>query len=196
MIACTPVGLAVGAGAVVATAAAEERGLDGAATDAVIRAGIVERYLSEDSGLLRHVGVTVFERRVLLTGVVADTSARARAVALARTPEDVADVIDEITVRPDGAALLDEARDALIANEIRTHLTFDGKVRAINYSVAVVNRTVYLMGVAASPAELRRVLDWCRSTDYVRRVVSHVLLRDDPRRLSPREPASSQGGSA
>jgi hypothetical protein len=40
------------------------------------------------------------------------------------------------------------------------------------------------MGVAASQAELDRVVGHAKNISYVRRVVSYVLLLDDPKRSS------------
>jgi hypothetical protein len=42
--------------------------------------------------------------------------------------------------------------------------------------------------VEQNQAELDKVLDIARNVRYVRRVVSHVLLKDDPRRF--REPTA------
>ena len=46
----------------------------------------------------------------------------------------------------------------------------------INYSVDVVNQTVYIMGVARSEAELQRVLGTARDITYVRQVVEFVRV--------------------
>lgn len=185
--ACTPTGIAIGAGATVATAAQEERGLDGNALDVLIEGGIATRFFEENERLLTAIEVTVFERRVLLMGVVEDQALADAAVRLAWRSPDVVEVLNEIVVRDGGADTVDTARDALIASELRSQLLFDGKIRSINYSIDVVDRTVYVMGVARDRAELQRVLGWARNTDYVRRVVNHALLRDDPRRAAPGE---------
>lgn len=184
--ACTPIGVAATAGAVTATAAQEERGLDGAARDTVIRAAINKAWLDHDHRLLINTGLIVHERRVMLTGVLDSQEAVDAAVRLAWQADGVVDVINELQVRP-GRDLGDRTRDALIANEISRKLLFDSGIRSINYAVDVVERTVYVMGVAQNQMELDRVLSWARHTDYVRRVVSHVRLKSDPARVGPRE---------
>jgi hypothetical protein len=65
---------------------------------------------------------------------------------------------------------------------------FDRDIRAINYSVDCIRSTVYLMGVARTPAELQRVIDHVRDVPYVRAVVNHVRVRTDPLPSIPENP--------
>ena len=53
---------------------------------------------------------------------------------------------------------------------------------SINYSVETVNGTVYLLGIAQDEAELVRVIEHARGIEDVKQVVSHVVVKDDPRR--------------
>ena len=68
---------------------------------------------------------------------------------------------------------------------LRTRLLTDSGVWHLNYTVKTQSRVVYLMGVADSPQELLLVVDHARSVPNVERVVSHVLYRNDPRRIAP-----------
>jgi osmotically-inducible protein OsmY len=61
---------------------------------------------------------------------------------------------------------------------------FDGHVKNINYTVDVVNGVVYLMGIAQSQDELDRVVAHARDIGNVKRVVSHIVLKNDPHRQS------------
>ena len=95
----------------------------------------------------------------------------------------VREVINEIEVN-DSSSLGNAARDSWIATELEATLLLDKQVSSTNYSVETVNQEVYLMGVAASQAELDRVIGHAKDIAYVRRVVSYVLLVDDPARTS------------
>ncbi|MEK9660567.1 MAG: BON domain-containing protein, partial [Alphaproteobacteria bacterium] len=55
-------------------------------------------------------------------------------------------------------------------------------VQAINYSIRVVDGTVFLLGIAQDQAELDRVINTARALPGIRHIVSHVILKDDPRR--------------
>ena len=61
-------------------------------------------------------------------------------------------------------------------------MTVDTRIQAINYSIETSGGVIYLLGIAQSAAELARVQNHARNIRYVRRVVSHVILKDDPRR--------------
>lgn len=168
-------GVVVGTGAAVGTAAYSERGVDGAARDVRTATSIRAKFLDFDQNLSINIGVEVYDGRVLLTGVAADEQMRADAVRLAWSAAGVKEVLNEIQLAGGGAVEL--ARDSWITAQLKTKMTFDQEIMAVNYSVETVNRTIYLIGLAQSPAELDRVIAHARTIDYVRDVVSHVSIK-------------------
>lgn len=176
--------MAISAGASVATTASEERGLDGAATDALIDGNVRGAVAHAGHSPWSGVGISVRERRVLLTGRVAtDKDHDAIILATAHTAM-VGEILDAITVGGE-SDFSDQARDELIGRDLANDLLFDAVIKSINYDVTVNNRIVYLMGVAQSPDEVSRVMAYARNTAYVKKVVPLVLMQADPRRLSP-----------
>jgi osmotically-inducible protein OsmY len=129
------------------------------------------------------VNLQVEEGRVLLSGNVRLPEQRVEAVRLAWQAPGVREVINEINV-DDTSGLGNYARDTWITTELEATLLLDNAVSSIDYSVETVNQVIYLMGVAQSQAELDRVIGHAKEISYVRRVVSYVLLVDDPRRHS------------
>lgn len=188
--ACSPVGMAIGAGAAVVNSASEERGLDGTATDGIIDASARDRLTDLGHGLLSGIGVTVRERRVLLTGQVPSQADHQAVIEAVRTIPDVAEVLDALAISAD-EGLADAARDQWIAQDLSNDLLFDAVIKSVNYAVVSNDRVIYLIGVAQDNDELDRTLRYARNTAYVRGVVSLVRLRDDPRRLSPRAEVAS-----
>jgi osmotically-inducible protein OsmY len=182
--ACDPVtGAVVGAGAEVGVAAGEERGIGGAFNDTKIQSEIDGFYLNQGVDMFRDITVTVNEGRVDLTGKVKTPEERVEAVRLAWQASGVRQVLDDIVVT-DQSGFIDYARDVRIANTLRYQLLMDGGVRNINYSVDVVNATVYLMGIAQDQDELDRVIAHARDIGGVRKVVNNVILKTDPSRKS------------
>lgn len=171
------VGLAVGAGATAGTAAMQDRGLGGAIDDTVIHSKITSAYFANDVKF-KLIAVKVHEGRVLLTGTVPKPEDRIDAVRHAWKVNGVQTVINEITVTDD-SGVLDLARDKWVTAQLRLKITFDGKIKAINYAIDTVNGTVYLMGVAQNEQELALVRNHARGIEYVRRVVSHVRIKRD-----------------
>lgn len=185
---CTPVGAAIGAGAMVGTAVAEERGLDGTARDVEIKLTLLKRY-DDRNVLFRGIAATVMEGRVLLTGQITDAAVLDEAVRIAWRVDGVREVINEVvlTDRPEPGT---DLRDALIEADLRQALMFDTSVLAINYAVEVEDGIVYLLGIAQSETERRRAVAHARATNYVRRVVDHTILKTDPRRAVAPPPAA------
>lgn len=174
-------GLIVGGAATTATAASQERGLDGAIVDARIQTEINHGWLQKNNDLFRALSSFVYEGRVLLTGLVKSEDARATAIAMAWKVRGVKEVINEIIVDPSGKTG-SYARDTWIVAQIKSKLLFDSKIISINYSVESVRYTVYLFGVAQNKQELDSVINIARNVQYVERVVNHVLLKTDQRR--------------
>ncbi|MBI3452793.1 MAG: BON domain-containing protein [Rhodospirillales bacterium] len=178
------VGAAVGAGATAGVAAVQERGIKGAVSDTAIRAEINHYWLQKDQALLGDMNLQIHEGRVLVTGSTKDADLRAEAITLAWKAKGVREVINEVEISSEGG-IVNYARDTAISAELRTRLLFAKEVQSVNYSIETVNGVVYLIGVAQHQEELDRVLNIARNIANVRRVVSHVLMKDDPRRFTP-----------
>jgi osmotically-inducible protein OsmY len=181
---------AVGAGAVAGTSAMQDRGIKGAAYDTGIRAEINHAWLEKDHKMWMSLNLQVYEGRVLVSGTVPNEDMRADAVELAWKPKNVREVINEVQVTAEGG-VVNYARDTAISTELNGRLLFAKNVQSVNYSTEVVNGTIYLLGVAQTQSELDRVVDIARNISNVKRVVSHVILKDDPRRFAP--PGGSGG---
>jgi len=170
------VGAFIGAGATVGVAAYQERGIEGVARDTKLATQIRAAYLETDATLATNIGIEVYERRALLTGLVENEDLRANALRLAWAIDGIKDVLNEIQIREE-EGLIEFAYDSWISAQLQTKLTFDADILAINYSIETVNAVIYLIGIAQDQAELDRVLAHARSIDRVRRVISHVRLK-------------------
>lgn len=176
--ALSPFGLALTAGSATGRMALQDRGFGQGVSDNAIALAINDAWLKADPAIFRLVDTSVHEGRVLLTGVVKYPETRIEAVRLAWTVDGVRAVINEIIV-DDTRSLFDAPMDAWISARLRAALVFASDVNAVNFAVDVVNRTVFLMGIARTQDELDRVLDTARGIGGVRQVVSHVRLRSE-----------------
>ncbi|WP_298679305.1 BON domain-containing protein [uncultured Magnetospirillum sp.] len=175
------VGMVIGAGATAGVAASEERGIEGAAEDAKIRAEINEAWFRKNVDMFSKVTLAISEGRVLLTGLVPTEQVREDAVNLTWQVAGVREVYNEILVQ-DSSGFIDGARDVRIQQEIKSRMLFDKEISNINYTVDVTNGTVYLLGIAQSDTELNRVIGHAREVSAVKNVISYVRLKTDPRR--------------
>lgn len=182
LAACSPATTGANAGASAGVTLLEERGLAATYGDAKIRTQINYLWFNHDVEMYRKVGLTIYEGRVMLTGIVSSEKMHQDAVRLTLEASGVREILDEIQIVTEGQGALDQGRDVLIAQKMKYRLLTDKLVTNINYSVDVVGATIYLMGIAQDDAELARVLAHARDITGVKEVVSHVLLKNDPRR--------------
>ena len=180
---CSAPAMLVTGGATAGVAVSQERGPTAAIDDNAIAAGINERWLSYDWRIFRDVSTSVSEGRVMLTGKVVRQEDKDAAAKLTWQVADVRQVYNEIEVTGDGG-IVDYTRDTWISTQLKSDLTFDEKVREINYDIVTVGGIIYLLGIAQNQDEINRVMEYARNLRYVRGVVSHVLLKDDPNRYS------------
>lgn len=180
---CTAVGLAVGAAATAGVSVAQERTTRQALTDTEIRVTINNSLLNADRELFVDVSTEVVEGRVLLTGNVNRPEDRVKAAEVVWATPDVVELINELEVGG-GGGVQGYAEDVWISTQLRTSLLGDVDVNAINYTIETINQTVHLIGVARNEAELTRVVEIASRVPGVKKVVSHVLTKNDERRVT------------
>ncbi|MEZ5690087.1 MAG: BON domain-containing protein [Rickettsiales bacterium] len=181
--ACVP--LMIGGATEGAMVVAQERSVGNAIDDTAITFQIKNLYANKDyADLLANVEIKTIEGRVLLTGNVDKPNSQIEAVNLAWRVEGVKEVINEIQIN-DQSGFINYAKDVWISTQVRTRLLFGKNIRDVNYSVITVNQVVYLMGIAQNQEELNRVTNLVSTTDSVKKVVSYVRFKDDPRRGYP-----------
>lgn len=175
--ACSPVGMAIGAGATVAVKASQERGLVTAVGDDLLWTEINAAWLAADPEMFQKLMLQVHEGRALVTGMVQQPEMRVAAIRIAWQVEGVKEVINEI-----GVAETDDLggnlQDLMIVQALKGKLLIDKAVRSVNYSIESVRGTIYLMGIAQDETELKRVIDHARDIAYVKHVVSYVRIKD------------------
>ena len=175
-------GVLVAGGASAVSAATQERGFAGTISDTAIRADINRLWLTHGDGeVFFSTTLSVIEGRVLLAGHVRGPRARVDAVRLAWQAQGVREVINEIRIARD-RGIAGYSRDTWITATLRSRLLLDRDIASVNYTIDTVGKIVYLMGIAQDAAEFARVKAHARDVSYVRRVVSYVVLKNDPKR--------------
>lgn len=182
LTACTPLGAVVGAGATAGTAVVQERGAVQVARDTGTQLAINKALIDKSPELFRRVSSIVIEGRVLLTGVVLSQDDRDEATRIAYTVDSVREVINELMIGPE-SAMATLVSDSRLTAALRSRILGDGKIVDINYNIETVHGVVYFMGIAQDQAEIERIISYARGIGGVRRVVSHAITKDDPRRL-------------
>ena len=175
---CAPAVLGVGTAAVAASST--EKGLSTSVSDGLIFTKIQDNFLQTDASLPTVVDVTVNDGAVLLTGKVKTPEEKVLATKLTWEVRGVREVMNEIQVT-DKSSIKDIAKDLAASAQLRGKLIADSGVSSLNFSIDVVNGTVYLSGVAADAEEMNRVVSHARDLRFAQQVVNYITLRTDQR---------------
>ena len=175
---CAPAVIGVGTAAVAASST--EKGLSTSVTDGLIFTKIQDNFLQTDASLPTVVDVTVNDGAVLLTGKVKTPEEKVLATKLTWEVRGVREVVNEIQVI-DKSSIKDIAKDLAASAQLRGKLIADNSVSSLNFSIDVVNGTVYLSGVAADAEEMNRVVSHARELRFAQQVVNYITLRTDQR---------------
>jgi osmotically-inducible protein OsmY len=165
LTACVPIVVgAVGAGVYGVT----DRRSIGAQTDDKVISVRVDKRISEAMSDRAHVNVNSFNRKVLLTGEVPDQAAKDRAIAIAKSVDNVASVVSDLEI---GGMTPSTSRnnDAYITGKVKTDLLAN-KIPPNTVSVVTEKRVVYLMG-RVTEAEGDRAAEAARGVSDVAQVV-------------------------
>ena len=175
---CAPAMIGVGTAAVAASST--EKGLSTSVADGLIFTKIQDNFLQTDASLPTVVDVTVNDGAVLLTGKVKTPEEKVLATKLTWEVRGVREVVNEIQVI-DKSSIKDIAKDLAASAQLRGKLIADNSVSSLNFSIDVVNGTVYLSGVAADAEEMNRVVSHARELRFAQQVVNYITLRTDQR---------------
>ncbi len=169
-----------GVGAAAVAAGSTEKGLGTSISDSVIKAKISDDFLHTDISLFSGVSISVNEGSVLLTGNVEKPEQRVQATQISWNARGVIEVINEIDVT-DKSSLKDFAKDLAAAAQLRAKLIGDQNISSINFSVDVVNGTVFLTGIASTEDEMQAVVSHARELRFAQEVVNYIRINDDDR---------------
>ena len=175
---CAPAVVGVGTAAVAASST--EKGITTSVSDGLVFTKIQDNFLKTDATLSQFVDVNVNDGAVLLTGKVKTPEEKVLATKLTWEVRGVREVVNEIQVI-DKSSIKDVAKDLAASAQLRGKLIADNSVSSLNFSIDVVNGTVYLSGVAADAEEMNRVVSHARELRFAQQVVNYITLRTDQR---------------
>lgn len=170
----------IGVGTAAVAASTTEKGLSTSVADTQIHAKLTDRFVKTDFSLVTAVDITVNDGAVLMTGKVKTPEEKIVATRLAWEIFGVREVVNELQVT-DTSSIKDIAKDLAASATLRTKLITDGNISSLNFSIDVVNGTVYLSGVAANAEEMNRVVAHARDIRFTQQVVNYITLQSDKR---------------
>ena len=175
---CAPAVVGVGTAAVAASST--EKGFSTSVSDSVIFAKITDKFIQEDASLITSVDLSVNDGAVLLTGKVKNFEKKMLITRLSWEVKGVKEVINEVQVSS-RVSIKDVAKDVAASAQLRASLISDPDISSLNYSIDVVNGTIYLAGVASDENERNRVVSHAQLTRFTKKVVNYIILSTDKR---------------
>lgn len=195
--ACVPAAI-TGAGSA-AIAMSKDRTTDSMFTDLKIANSIKMNFIKRDfNNLYAKINVEVFNARVMLTGYLDNSTDKEQALDIVRENSDILEIIDELQVVNRRVAFnaAQYTKDSLITTQIKAKIFREKKIKARNYIIVTYQDVVYMLGVAASTAELEEVANIAANINGVRKVVSHVKISDNAESYTSNIPHSDNSDSA
>ena len=174
----------VGGAASVGLASVQERSIKDAAIDLKLEIQIQEKlFRANTEELFVNVDVILLEQRAMLIGNVESQELRDLASKIAwEVSPKIKNVINEITVGKN-PTLLSQAKDARISLSLSGLLLGDAKISDINFTHSVSKQVIFLIGIAKDDEELNKVVNHARSVKGVKKVISHLMLINDKKRI-------------
>ena len=173
-------GAVIGVGSAAVAASTTEKGISTSVSDGVIFTKLHDKFIHTDASLSTVVDVTVNDGAVLLTGKVKTPDEKVLATKLAWEIKGVREVVNETQVT-DKSSIKDVAKDLAASAQLRGKLIGDPNISSLNYSIDVVNGTVYLSGVASNVSEMNKVVTHARELRFAQQVVNYIIIESDKR---------------
>ncbi|MCG7399709.1 MULTISPECIES: BON domain-containing protein [Caballeronia] len=181
----------VGAAAGGTLIATDRRTLGAQTEDREIQVKALSR-INENVPDTSHVNVTVFNRRVLLTGEVPDDASKAKAEAVVRDINNVGSIVNELSVQG-ASSYSSRANDSYLEGRVKTAMVGEKDLHANDYKVVCERSVVYLMGLV-TPDEGAHGADVAARVPGVEQVVK-VFQYIKPEEAQALEAAAASGTS-
>ena len=165
-----------GTAAKVITVTKEDRTIGEFVDDALIKTVIKNTYFDQSGNLFFNVDVEVSQGRVLLTGTVENMDLKIEATRIAWGVEDVKTVINEIQIS-NSDNIFNFADDLVISTKVSGRLILEEEVNSLNYNIETVNKVVYIIGIANSDDEQKKVIDIANDVYGVEGVIDYITIK-------------------
>jgi len=174
----------IGGVATVGLATVQERSMKDFAIDLKLELQLQKKlFTANKDKLFATVDVIIIEQRIMLIGNVESQEVRDLATKISwEVSPKIKAVLNELTIGGK-STLLSEAKDVRISLSLSGLLLGDAKISDINFSHSVSKQVIFLIGIAKNDDELNQVIHHARTVKGVRKVISHIMLKNDKKRM-------------
>ena len=174
----------IGGVATVGLATMQERSIKDSAIDLKLEFQLQKKlFEASKDKLFATVDVIIIEQRIMLIGNVESQEVRDLATKISwEVSPKIKAVLNELTIGGK-STLVSEAKDVRISLTLSGLLISDANISDINFSHSVSRQVIFLIGIAKNDDELNQVIHHARTVKGVRKVISHIILKNDKKRM-------------
>ncbi len=174
----------IGGVATVGLATMQERSIKDSAIDLKLELQLQKKlFEASKDKLFAYVDVIIIEQRIMLIGNVESQEVRDLATKISwEVSPKIKAVLNELTIGGK-TTLVSEAKDVRISLSLSGLLIGDVDISDINFSHSVSKQVIFLIGIAKNDDELNQVIYHARTIKGVRKVISHIILKNDKKRM-------------
>ncbi|MDC3176273.1 BON domain-containing protein [Alphaproteobacteria bacterium] len=154
-----------------------EKGFKASVNDAYIFSQVKAKITSIKLTNLSNVGVHVSSGKVLLVGILDSSFERLEIIKSAWSVPDVIEVFNEIRIGQE-YTMLERSNDLFLEAKIRSKLLLDSLVLTNNYSLQVLKKDLFIIGISRSIEEKNRLHKVLREVDEINKIVNFVVLKN------------------
>ena len=174
----------IGGVATLGLATVQERSMKDSAIDLKLELQLQKKLFEANKDkLFATVDVIIIEQRIMLIGNVESQEVRDLATKISwEVSPKIKAVLNELTIGGK-STLVSEAKDVRISLSLSGLLIGDVDISDINFSHSVSKQVIFLIGIAKNDNELNQVIYHARTIKGVRKVISHIILKNDKKRM-------------
>ena len=159
----------------VGNATTSERGFTKTVEDTYIMTKIFTRLSTLTLSNITNIKISVVYGNVLVSGYVVSQKKRLDLINSIWKVDGVKKIYNEIEIG-EGVSVPERAEDLILESKIKTKLLFKPGILSNNYSVDVVNKKVYVMGIAKTIEEKTLIEDYLENMNEVKKMITIIFL--------------------
>ncbi len=159
----------------VGNATTSERGFTKTVEDTYIMTKIFTRLSTLTLSNITNIKISVVYGNVLVSGYVVSQKKRLDLINSIWKVDGVKKIYNEIEIG-EGLSVPERAEDLILESKIKTKLLFKPGILSNNYSVDVVNKKVYVMGIAKTIEEKTLIEDYLENMNEVKKMITIIFL--------------------
>lgn len=151
----------------------QERGVDGFFSDNFALRPRINQILAQEQEWST-ISVLIYKGRVLLVGTAKNQNIKNRILQKVRSLAKITEIIDEISISDYHG--IDMTQDASLERDVKAWLFFNPTLSSQDYTLAVVGRVLYVLGVAQNKEEIEALERYAETKGSIKRFVNYLIL--------------------